>query len=80
MPERLTVCGLPLVLSVMLSVAVRRPEAEGVNVTSIVQLPPAGTELPQVSAVSAKSLALAPVGTRLVMLNVALPLLVRVTV
>ena len=47
-PERLTVCGLPLALSVMLTAAVRLPLAAGVNVTLIVQLAPAGTELPQV--------------------------------
>ena len=48
-PERLTVCGLLLALSVMLSEAVRLPLAEGVNLTLIVQLALAATELPQVS-------------------------------
>jgi hypothetical protein len=47
-PERLTVCGLPLALSVMLSEAARLPLAEGVNLTLIVQLAPPATELPQV--------------------------------
>jgi len=47
-PERLTVCGLPLELSVMLTEAVRLPLAEGVKVTLIVQLALAATELPQV--------------------------------
>jgi hypothetical protein len=47
-PVRLTVCGLPVALSVMLTEAVRLPEAVGVNVTLIVQLPPAATELPHV--------------------------------
>jgi hypothetical protein len=42
-------CGLPLALSVMLSEATRVPVAEGVNKIAIVQLPPAGTEAPQVS-------------------------------
>jgi hypothetical protein len=46
-PVRLTVCGLPAALSEMLSVAVRVPAAVGVNVTLIVQLPFAATELPQ---------------------------------
>jgi hypothetical protein len=78
-PERLTVWGLPLALSVMLTEAIRLPLAEGLKVTLIVQFPPAATELPQV-LVWAKSLALAPVITKLVMLNVALPLLVRVAV
>ena len=47
-PEKLTVCGLPLALSVMLTAAVRLPLAAGVKVTLIVQLAPAATELPQV--------------------------------
>jgi hypothetical protein len=47
-PERLTACGLPLALSVMLTEAARLPLAKGVKVTLIVQLPPAATELPQV--------------------------------
>jgi hypothetical protein len=47
-PERLTVCGLPAALSEMLTDAVRVPVAVGLNVTLIVQLPPAATELPQV--------------------------------
>ena len=46
-PERLTVWGLPLALSATLSAAVRAPLAEGVNVTLIVQLAPATTELLQ---------------------------------
>ncbi len=46
-PERLTVWGLPLALSAMLSVAVPEPLAEGLKVTLIVQLAPAATELPQ---------------------------------
>ena len=47
-PERLTVCGLPLALSVMLTEAVRLPLAAGVKVTLMVQLPLAATELPHV--------------------------------
>jgi hypothetical protein len=47
-PVRLTVCGLPLALSAMLTEAVRLPMAVGLNVTLIVQLPFAATELPQV--------------------------------
>ena len=78
-PERLTVCGLPLALSVMLTEAVRLPLAEGLNVTLIVQLALAATELPQV-LVWAKSLALVPASARLVMLKAALPVLLRVRV
>ena len=77
-PERLTVCGLPLALSVMLTEAVRLPLAAGVNVTRIVQLVLAATELPHV-LLCAKSLALVPVSARLVMLKAALPVLLRVT-
>ena len=46
-PERLTVCGLPLALSVMLTEAVRLPLAAGVKVTLMVQLVPAATLAPQ---------------------------------
>ncbi len=46
-PARLTICGLLLALSVMVTVPVRVPVAVGVNVTLIAQLAPAATELPQ---------------------------------
>jgi hypothetical protein len=78
-PERATVWGLPLALSVILSEAARLPLAVGVKVTLIVQLAAAATELPQV-LVWAKSLALAPVIARLVMLKAAVPVLLKVTV
>ena len=74
-PVRLTDCGLPEALSVMLKVPVRIPEAVGVNVTLMVQLAPAATELPQVS-VSAKS----PLAEILVIVKVAEPVLLSVTV
>jgi hypothetical protein len=41
LPVSVTVCGLPEALSVSVSVPVRAPLAVGVNVTLIVQLPPA---------------------------------------
>ena len=78
-PERPIVWGLLLALSVMLTEAVSLPLAVGVKVTLIVQLAPAATEVPHV-LVWAKALALVAVIARLVMLNVPLPLLVRVTV
>ena len=78
-PERLTVCGLPLALSVMVTEAARLPLAKGVNVTLIVHLALAATELPHV-LVRAKSLALVPASARLVILKVALPVLLRVAV
>jgi hypothetical protein len=46
-PAKLTVCGLPVALSVMVTEAARFPGAVGVNVTLMVQFPPAATELPQ---------------------------------
>ena len=78
-PESDTDCGLPLALSVTVSVAVRAPEAAGVNRMAIVQLPPAATEELQVSA-SVKSVGSAPVKAILEMLRLALPVLLRVTV
>lgn len=47
-PDRLTVCGLFVALSVMVRVPVRVPTTVGVNVVFIVHLLPAATELPQV--------------------------------
>src|SRR5208337_4077367 len=76
-PERLTVCGLPLALSVMLTEAVRLPLAVGVKVTLMVQLLPAATELPHV-LVWVKSPALVPVRATLVVLKAAVPVLLRV--
>jgi len=76
-PVRLTICGLPAALSEILTAAVRVPAAVGVNVTLIVQLLFAATELPQVF-VSAKSPVLTPVMLILVMLILALPVLLRV--
>ncbi len=46
-PERLTVCGLPLALSVIASVELSAPVVVGVKVTLIVQLVLAASELPQ---------------------------------
>ena len=42
-PERLTLCGLPVALSVRVTAAVRVPAAVGLKVTLIVQLAPAAT-------------------------------------
>ena len=77
-PDRLTACGLPLALSAMLTDPARLPLAEGVNVTLIVQLPPAATELPQL-LLCAKSLAFVPVTARLLMISAAFPPFVNVT-
>jgi hypothetical protein len=74
-PVKLTVCELPLALSVIVKVPVRVPAAVGVKVTLIVQLAPALTLLPQV-LVWEKS----PLAVMLEMVSVALPVLVRVTI
>jgi hypothetical protein len=78
-PERLTDWGLSVALSVKLTAALRVPLAAGVKVTLIVQLVPAGTELPHV-LVWAKSLALVPVSAMLVRVKAAVPVLFRVMV
>ena len=44
-PVRAAVCGLPVALSVTVTVAVLVPDAVGLNVTLIVQVPPAATEI-----------------------------------
>jgi hypothetical protein len=77
---KLVVCGLPLALSVTLSAAVRCPAPEGVNVTPIVQVLPASSELPQVSAISAKSPELAPPMASPLIFTAVLPLLLKVIV
>ncbi len=46
-PVRLTLCGELAALSVMVTEALRMPDAAGVKVTSIVQLVPAATLVPQ---------------------------------
>src|SRR5713226_4780622 len=74
-PVRLTDCGLPEALSAMLKLPVRVPDAVGVNVTLMLQLAPAATELPQVF-VSTKS----PLAAILVIVRAALPVLDSVTV
>ena len=82
MPVRLTVCWLPaalLLLSVMFKEADRLPEVVGVNVTLIVQLPPAATGLPHV-LISAKSPGLAPVNAMPLMDRVPFPVLFSVKV
>ena len=77
-PVKLTVCGLPAALSAMLTEAVRLPMAAGVNVTLMVQFPPADTEEPHV-LVTAKSPGSAPVVPILLIVKLPLPVLVRVT-
>ena len=72
MPVKLTLCGEPVALSLMLIDADRGPDAVGVKVTEIVQLAPAATLLPHV-LVWWKSDALVPVTPTPVMDSAALP-------
>src|SRR5437879_590249 len=74
-PIKLITCGLPPALSVMMIVPARVPMAVGAKLILIVQLAPFGTLPPQLS-VRVKS----PLGSILVMVNVAFPVLVSVTV
>ena len=73
-PDRLTVWGLSNALSVTVNCAVSLPTVAGANVTLIVQLAPAATELPQL-LVWVKS----PEAVRLEMFSPTLPLFVSVT-
>src|SRR3989475_309909 len=82
-PASDTDCGLPGASTVMVTVAVRALAAVGVNVRLTRQLAPATTVAPFVQVVPAamaKSPGFKPARTMLVMLRVAVPLLVRVTV
>ena len=78
MPVSATVCGLPAELSDTEMLACRVPDAVGLKVTLIAQLVAAASELPQL-LVSAKSPLLVPVMLMLLIVNVALPELLSVT-
>src|ERR1039458_1388968 len=77
-PVRLTVCGLPTALSVIVTLAGRLPLAAFVKVTWMVQLAPPASEFPHVF-VWAKSPLLLPVIAILVRLTAVLPVLANVT-
>jgi len=85
-PESATACVpfvASLALSVIVRVALREPEAEGVNTNAIVQFLPAdtGAEVPQVELdCITKSFASAPETVIELIASEALPLLVRVIV
>ena len=68
-----------MALSVTFSVAVREPPALGRKVTLMVQLAPVAKVVPQV-CVWEKLVGLVPVNEYPVIFNVAVPVLVRVTV
>ena len=78
-PVKATVCGLPGRLSAMLTAAARAPGTVGENFTRIVQLAFCARLLPHV-LVSEKSAGFAPVILMLVMVKLALPVFVKVTV
>jgi hypothetical protein len=79
-PARPAVCGLPVALSAMLTLAVRAPVAVGLNVTLMAQFAFAASVagLTGQVFVCAKSPALAPVMVTPVIVNAALPVLVSV--
>jgi hypothetical protein len=60
-PERATVCGLPVAVSVYVTVALRAPVVVGVNEIVFVQLAPAGSGFVHVEPVFANELAFTPV-------------------
>jgi hypothetical protein len=73
-PVRLTIWGLPLAVSVIVTLPVKVPVVVGVNVTLIVQAAPAATEEPQVLVSPKFVLAVIEV-----MEIAAVPVLLRVT-
>lgn len=77
-PDKLTIWGLPVAVSEIVTAAARVPVTVGENTTLILQLPPAASEVPQVF-VWPKSPLFAPVTAIDVKLKVELPILVTVT-
>lgn len=80
-PLKAMACGLLAALSAMLTLAVREPVADGVNVTLMVQVPPGASVAGPIGQVLvwAKSPGFVPPGAMLLMVSAAVPLLVRVT-
>ena len=79
-PLSATVCGLPKALSLKVRLAVRVPATDGRKVTLTVQEDPAVSVVPHEFDGIAKSAALAPVILMLLMLRVAVPVFLSVTV
>jgi hypothetical protein len=71
-PVRAAVCGEPVALSTTDIEALRLPAEAGVNVTVMVQLAPAASEVPQL-LLSPKLLELVPMTEMLVMVSAAVP-------
>ena len=80
-PESATLCGLPVALSLIVTLALRLPVAEGENVTLIAQFAPAASVfgLSGQVFVWAKSAAFVPLTPTLLIVSAAVPLLVSVT-
>jgi hypothetical protein len=78
-PFKAISCGLPAVLSMMVTEAVRGPLSVGAKVTVMVHLPPDG-RLESHVLIWLKSLAFVPVTATLLMVNVRAPVFVSVTV
>jgi hypothetical protein len=78
-PDNKTLCGLPPALSVMVMLAARLPVAVGLKVTLMEQFAPAATLAPHVF-VCEKSPLFVPVMAMLEIVNVAVPVLVSVTI
>jgi hypothetical protein len=76
-PVRAAVCGEPMALSATATEALSPPAEAGVNVTVIVQVAPAASEVPQV-LVSPKLLVFVPVTEMPVIVSAAVPGLDRV--
>lgn len=74
-PLRLIVCGLPLALSLIVTVPVRTPTAAGLNATLIVQLICGARELPQVFEGIVKS----PESVMLLIANATVPVFFNTT-
>ena len=78
-PLKLTVCGLPLALSVSVRLPDWLPVAVGVNVTLITQLLPAATGAVVLQVVPLAAIAKSPVTVMPVKVKDAVPVLVTVT-
>ena len=78
-PESVTLCGLPLALSVIVTDALREPCAVGVKTTEIVQLALGPTGKEQV-LFWPKSPVFAPVIATLLMFSAPVPVFVTITI
>ena len=79
MPLKLTLCGLPLALSVSVRLPERLAVAVGVKVTLITQLPPAVTGALVLQVVLLAEMAKSPVTAMFVKVKDAVPVLFTVT-